>query len=188
MSAQLEVVSAKIPEVRVILAREFTDPRGSFAETYNRRTFSEAGIDFKFVQDNQSFSAKKGTVRGLHFQIPPNAQTKLVRVLRGSVLDVAVDLRKRSPTYGKHVVQVLSEENKAQFLVPEGFAHGFCTLRDNTIVFYKITKYYSPEHERGLRWNDPALEIDWGIPPSEVLLSPRDRDYPSLAELPPFFE
>ena len=184
----IEIVPTKIPEVRVIRVPEFRDERGRFAEAFSRRTFRELGIAEEFVQDNQSFSAQKGTVRGLHFQIPPFAQAKLIRVLRGSVLDVAVDIRRGSPTFGQHVSQVLSESNREQFFVPSGFAHGFCTLEDETIVLYKVSDYYSPSNERGIRWNDPALNIDWGVLPSVVLLSVRDREYPGLAELPPFFE
>jgi dTDP-4-dehydrorhamnose 3,5-epimerase len=183
-----EIIATKIPEVRLIRPPEFLDSRGSFAETYNRRVLEAAGIRVEFVQDNQSVSTQKGTVRGLHFQIPPAAQTKLVRVLKGVVLDVAVDLRKGSPTYGQHVSQILSESNKCQFLVPEGFAHGFCTLEDNSIVFYKVSGYYSPQHERGMRWDDPILGIDWGISSKEALLSPRDNEHPGFAELPSFFE
>jgi dTDP-4-dehydrorhamnose 3,5-epimerase len=177
----------KIPEVRAILPPELGDARGAFSETYSRRTFTELGVACEFVQDNHSFSSTKGTIRGLHFQIPPTAQTKLIRVLRGSVLDVAVDLRHGSPSFGHHVAQILSEQNRVQFLVPEGFAHGFCTLEDDTIVLYKVSSYYSPSHERGLRWNDPALAIDWGIAGDAALLAARDRDFPVLRELPPYF-
>jgi len=187
MAPAIKIERTKIPEVVALFPREFTDLRGTFAETYNRRTFSELGLDWEFVQDNQSYSAKKGTIRGLHFQIPPAAQTKLIRVLRGSVLDVAVDIREGSPTYGQHVSQLLTAENRAQFLMPEGFAHGFCTLEDDTVVLYKVTRYYSTSHERGLRWNDPALGIDWGVSGSEALLNPRDHEFPLLSELQGFF-
>ena len=188
MAPSIRIERTSIQEVFALFPPEFGDARGSFAETYNKRTFSTIGIELEFVQDNQSLSSNKGTVRGLHFQIPPATQTKLVRVLRGSVLDVAVDLRHGSPTYGKHVSHVLSEQNKAQFLVPEGFAHGFCTLEDDTIVLYKVSTYYSPSHERGLKWNDSALGIEWGISHTEALLAPRDREFPSLRDLPQFFE
>ncbi len=187
MASQVKLQRMKIAEVRAILPPEFGDARGAFSETYSRRTFTELGVACEFVQDNQSLSSTKGTIRGLHFQIPPAAQTKLIRVLRGSVLDVAVDLRHGSPTFGHHVAQMLSEQNRVQFLVPEGFAHGFCTLEDDTIVLYKVSSYYSPSHERGLRWNDPALGIDWGIAGDAALLAARDRDFPILRELPSFF-
>jgi dTDP-4-dehydrorhamnose 3,5-epimerase len=188
VAPSIRIERTSIPEVFALFPPEFADARGTFAETYNKQTFSAIGIELEFVQDNQSLSSAKGTVRGLHFQIPPATQTKLVRVLRGSALDVAVDLRHGSPTFGKHVSYVLSEQNKAQFLVPEGFAHGFCTLEDDTIVLYKVSTYYSPSNERGLRWNDSALGIDWGISQTEALLAPRDREFPSLRELPRFFE
>ena len=188
MAPSIRIERTRIAEVFAIFPPEFEDARGAFAETYNRRTFSGLGLALEFVQDNQSLSTAKGTVRGLHFQIPPAAQTKLVRVLRGSVLDVAVDLRYGSPTYGQHVSQVLSEANKAQFLIPEGFAHGFRTLEDDTVVLYKVSSYYSPSHERGVRWNDPALGIAWGVTRDEVLIAPRDRDFPGFEELPRFFE
>ncbi len=187
MAPAIKIERTRIPEVVALFPREFTDLRGTFAETYNRRTFSELGLDWEFVQDNQSYSAKRGTIRGLHFQIPPAAQTKLIRVLRGSVLDVAVDIRHGSPTYGQHVSQLLTAENRAQLLVPEGFAHGFCTLEDDTVVLYKVTRYYSPSHERGLRWSDPALGIEWGVSTAEALLNPRDHEFPLLRELPSFF-
>jgi len=187
MAPAIRIERTRIPEVVALFPPEFTDPRGTFAETYNRRTFSALGIDWEFVQDNQSQSSTRGTIRGLHFQIPPAAQTKLIRVLRGAILDVAVDIRVGSPTYGRHVSQLLSQANKAQLLVPEGFAHGFCTLENDTIVLYKVTRYYSPSHERGLRWDDPALDIDWGITSAQALLNPRDREFPVLSELPNFF-
>ena len=183
-----QISGSKIVGVFAIVLPEFPDSRGSFAEIYNRRVFAELGIDLEFVQDNQSVSAKKGTIRGLHFQIPPVAQNKLVRVIRGAVFDVAVDLRQGSPTYGQHVSQVISESNRVQFLVPEGFAHGFCTLEDHTVVLYKVSNYYSPEHERGIKWDDPALKIEWPVESDRVLLSARDREHPGLSELPTFFK
>lgn len=188
MATSIRLERTAIAEVMAIFPPEFPDARGTFAEAYNKRTFAELGITWEFVQDNQSLSSNKGTIRGLHFQIPPAAQTKLVRVLRGSVLDVAVDIRHGSLTYGKHVTQILSEANKAQFLIPEGFAHGFCTLEDDTIVLYKVTRHYSPLHERGLIWCDSALKIDWGISDAQALLNPRDKEFPALRELPRYFE
>jgi dTDP-4-dehydrorhamnose 3,5-epimerase len=183
-----QVIRMEIPEVWVIQSRSFFDDRGSFMETYNAQAFAELGIKHKFVQDNQSISAKKRTIRGLHFQIPPMAQAKLVRVVEGSVLDVAIDVRRGSPTYGRHVSRVLSAKNQEQLFVPEGFAHGFCTLEDGAVVIYKVSNFYSPAHERGIRWDDALLAIDWGIAADNALLSSRDQKHPGFADLPPFFE
>src|SRR5205814_6411599 len=133
-------------------------------------------------QDNHSLSAEKGVLRGLHYQIQPMAQAKLVRVIHGAILDVAVDIRRGSPTFGQHVTAVLSSENWRQILVPVGFAHGFVTLEPNTEVLYKVSNYYSPSHERGIRWNDPQLGIEWGIDPSRAILSKRDLEHPVLAD------
>jgi dTDP-4-dehydrorhamnose 3,5-epimerase len=188
MSAPPQIIATAIPEVWAIRPRIFPDDRGSFTESYNATTFAEVGVELTFVQDNQSITVRKGTIRGLHFQIPPMAQAKLVRVLKGSVFDVAVDLRQGSPTYGLHVSRVLSAANQEQLLLPVGFAHGFCTREDDTIVLYKVSNYYSPPHERGVRWNDPVLAIDWKITEAEALLSTRDQVYPGLAQLPPFFK
>jgi len=146
------------------------------------------GIELAFVQDNQSTSARRGTIRGLHFQIPPMAQAKLVRVIKGSVLDVAVNIRRGSPTYGRHISRELSASNQEQFFVPAGFAHGFCTLDDDTVVIYKVSDFYSPQPERGLRWDDVSLGIDWGVAAASVLLSARDEQHPGFAELQPSFE
>jgi len=177
-----------ISGVVVIKPPEFQDERGSFSETYRREAFEELGITGEFVQDNQSLSRQKGTIRGLHFQVPPAAQAKLIRVLKGVVLDVAVDLRHGSPTFGNYVSRLLSAENREQLFVPEGFAHGFCTLEDDTTVLYKVTRYYSPIHERGVRWDDCRLKIDWGVASGDTLLSQRDQDFPTLDELPITFE
>ena len=159
------------------------DRRGFFSETYNRKALAALGVDINFVQDNHSLSAEKGTVRGLHFQTPPFAQDKLVRVVRGSVFDVAVDLRQGSPTYGRHVSAVLSAEAWNQVLVPVGFAHGFMTLEPDTEVIYKVSDYYAPAHDNGLLWNDPALGIQWPLAENDALLSEKDRKLPGLAEL-----
>lgn len=183
----MRVEPLQIPEVRLITPPRFTDPRGYFSETYNRRDLAQAGIDMAFVQDNQSLSVAAGTVRGLHFQTPPHAQAKLVRVIRGAILDVAVDIRRGSPTFGRHVHAVLSAENGSQMLIPEGFAHGFCTLEANTDVLYKASDYYAPEHDKGLAWNDPALGIDWPVSEAEATLSDKDRAQPALARLPAYF-
>jgi dTDP-4-dehydrorhamnose 3,5-epimerase len=188
MSISPQIIRTTIPEVWVIQPRVFPDNRGSFSETYNAKTFAEVGLKLTFVQDNQSISARKGTVRGLHFQIPPMAQAKLVRVLKGSVLDVAVDLRRGSPTYGHHVSRILSAANQEQLFIPIGFAHGFCTREDDTVVLYKVSNFYSPVHERGVRWNDVVLAVDWDISEAEALISMRDQTYPSLNQLSSFFE
>lgn len=172
-----------IPDVWVYTPRRFGDDRGWFTETFNARTLAEALNGVTFVQDNQSLSRKAGTLRGLHFQIPPRAQDKLVRVVRGAVLDVAVDIRRNSPTYGKSASAHLSAENGAQIFVPKGFAHAFLTLEPDTEVLYKVSDYYSREHESGLVWNDPALDIDWGFEEHEVTIAERDRQFPRLAAL-----
>ena len=153
----MEVVGTAIPEVKVITPKKFGDQRGFFSETYNRRDWVEAGINLTFVQDNHSYSAEQGTVRGLHYQIPPMAQDKLVRVAHGAIFDVAVDLRKGSPTFGQHVSEVISAENWKQVLVPIGFAHGYVTLEPDTEVLYKTTDFYSPEHDRGIIWCDQDI-------------------------------
>ena len=179
----MEVVETDLPGVVVLTPKKFGDHRGFFSEVYNRSLFAKAGIDVDFVQDNHSLSAETGVVRGLHYQLNPMAQAKLIRVVRGAILDVVVDVRRDSPTFGKHVKEILSTENWRQVYVPVGFAHGFATLAPNTEVVYKVTSYYSPTHERGLRWNDPALGIDWGIDESRAVLSERDRKHPVLSEL-----
>lgn len=161
---------------------KFGDDRGFFSETYNAKSFAEAGIELNFVQDNHSYSAAKGVVRGLHYQLPPFAQDKLVRVTRGAILDVAVDIRKSSPTFGKWVVLEVSAEKWNQILVPKGFAHGFMTLVQNTEVIYKVTDYYSPEHDRSIRFDDPAIGIDWPLPSSGVQLSDKDQKAPLFAD------
>ena len=171
-----------IPDVRLLYPRKHSDQRGFFSETYNKQALAALGIHIDFVQDNHSLSAEKGTVRGLHFQTPPFAQDKLVRVTSGSVFDVAVDLRKGSPTYGRHACAVLSAGAWNQLLVPIGFAHGFMTLAPDTEVIYKVSNYYSPDHDMGLLWNDPALGIKWPISGGEAILSDKDRSQPRLAE------
>lgn len=162
----------------LVTPRKFGDERGFFSEVYNAERFAEVGIGLPFVQDNHSRSGPRGTVRGLHFQAPPMAQGKLVRVVRGAVLDVAVDIRKGSPTYGRHAAVELSEENWQQLYVPPGFAHGFCTLAPETEVMYKVTAGYAPETEGGLAWDDESLGIDWPVRGEEALLSDRDLAWP----------
>lgn len=184
----MEVRATEIPDVKIIKARKFGDHRGFFSETYNRKALAEAGIQLEFVQDNHSLSVEKGVIRGLHFQTPPFAQDKLVRVVRGAVLDVAVDLRKRSSTFGKHVSAVISVDEWNQILVPKGFAHGFCTLEPDTEVIYKVTAYYSPENDKGLLWNDPDLGIKWPVSADEAILSDKDRRQPGFSELKWFFD
>ena len=153
-----------IPDVWAYTPRRHGDERGWFSETFNALALEEMLGGVVFVQDNQSLSGTKGTLRGMHFQIPPKAQDKLVRVVRGAVLDVAVDIRRNSQTYGKSVTALLSAENGTQLFVPKGFAHGFLTLEPNTEVLYKVSEYYSRDHERGLAWDDPAINIDWSMP------------------------
>ena len=172
-----------LSDVKVLNPTRHGDRRGLFSEVYNKRDFAEAGFEIEFVQDNHSFSMERGTVRGLHFQPPPVAQHKLVRVVRGSVFDVAVDLRRYSTTYGSHTSVVLSAEAWNQVLVPIGFAHGFMTLEPDTDVVYKVSNYYSSEHDRGLLWNDPGLGIQWPLPEEDAVLSDRDQRHPRLAEL-----
>ncbi|MUG89171.1 dTDP-4-dehydrorhamnose 3,5-epimerase [Paenibacillus timonensis] len=156
------------------------DHRGFFMESYNESIMQRLGTNCNFVQDNQSLSVDPGILRGLHYQLAPKAQTKLVRVLTGAIYDVILDIRRNSPTFGQWIGVILSEYNKRQLLVPKGFAHGFCTLVPNTQVFYKVDEYYSPEHDRGILWNDPALGIDW--PVNEPQLSDKDRNHPLFAE------
>ncbi len=177
-----------IEAVKIITPRRFGDARGWFSEVYSKKLFGEVGIELDFVQDNHSASSTKGTIRGLHFQTPPFAQDKLIRVTRGRILDVAVDLRRSSPTFGQHVAVELSQENGRQLLVPVGFAHGFCTLEDDTEVLYKVTNYYAPAHDFGLAWDDPELGIAWPVPPDQAILSDKDRKHPRLADLPWLFE
>lgn len=184
----LSVQATALPEVKIIQPKTFGDHRGFFSEVYNRQAFAEAGIALDFVQDNHSLSAAVGTLRGLHFQSPPFAQDKLVRVTRGRILDVAVDIRASSPRFGQHVAVELSRENWRQMLVPAGFAHGFVTLEPDTEVIYKVTNVYSAAHDHGLAFDDPALAIDWLLPHDGLTLSDKDRRHPRLADLPRHFD
>jgi len=184
----MDVTPTEIPEVRIVRPRRFADERGYFCETYNRKSFEAAGFADIFVQDNQSLSRRRGTVRGLHFQIPPAAQAKLVRVLKGSILDVAVDIRRGSPSYGRSVAVTLTAEEGDQLYIPAGFAHGFCTLVDDVEILYKVTSPYSASHERGIAWNDPDLAIDWPVPDRLAVLSDKDRTLGRLRDLPAFFD
>ena len=172
-----------IEGLKLFNPKKHEDARGFFCETYNAATWRDAGLEYNFVQDNHSLSRDVGTVRGLHFQTPPLAQEKLVRVLRGSILDVAVDLRRSSPTYRKYVAVELSLKNWRQLFIPIGFAHGFVTLEPDTEVFYKVTNFYSPMHDRGVIWDDPELAIDWPVSHLEAKLSHKDQKLPFLRDL-----
>jgi len=174
----MKIVETEIPEVKIIELDVFGDNRGWFTESYNKKKLFDLGINVDFIQDNHSFSAEKGTLRGIHFQNNPMAQSKLVRCTRGKILDLAVDLRKNSPTYKKAISIELSEENKKMFFVPAGFGHGFLTLSENTEVQYKVDNYYSAEHDRSIRFDDPELAIDWGV--QDPILSDKDKNAPLL--------
>lgn len=184
----LSVEATAIPAVKIITPKKHGDHRGFFSEVYKQADMAQAGIDLVFVQDNHSRSATVGTLRGLHFQSAPFAQDKLVRVTRGRILDVAVDLRASSPSFGKHVAVELSAENWRQLLVPIGFVHGFVTLEPDTEVLYKVTAPYGPANDHGLAFDDPALGIDWRVPYGDLVLSDKDRKHPRLADLPGYFD
>lgn len=183
----MKVIETAIEGVKIIEPDVFGDARGWFVEQYNAERYRAAGIDANFVQDNESFSSR-GVVRGLHWQEGDAAQAKLVRVIRGSVWDVAVDIRKGSPTFGQHVAVTLSSENKRQFFIPRGFAHGFIVLEDDTLFSYKCDNLYSPETERGLLFSDPALGIQWPEVGVSLILSEKDQFHPTLAEIVPWEE
>jgi len=177
----MKIDATALPEVKLLTPRRFEDERGFFSETYNRERLAAAGITTTFVQDNQSLSRRRGTIRGLHYQMAPMAQAKLVRVLRGAILDVAVDIRPGSTTFGQHVAVELDAERGGQLFVPEGFAHGFCTLADDTELFYKVSCPYAPDCERGILWSDPTLGIAWPVRPEAAVVSDKDRSLPPLA-------
>ena len=183
----MEVQSFTIPGVKLFTPRQIGDERGYFAETFRADVFAQHVGETAFVQDNESMSAKAGTVRGLHFQSAPHAQGKLVRCTAGALFDVAVDIRLGSPTYGQWVGETLTPENGKQLWVPAGFAHGFCTLMPNSVICYKVTDYYSAECDKGLAWDDPAIGIDWPDIASAETLSAKDRVQPKLADLPAYF-
>lgn len=178
----MDVTALAIPEVKLITPRRFADDRGFFSETYNARAFKAAGIECDFVQDNHSYSARKGTVRGLHYQAPPHAQSKLVRVIRGAVIDVAVDARKSSPTFGQWVKAALSAENGVQIFVPKGFLHGFVTLTPDTEVAYKVDAFYDGASDGSVKWDDADLAIDWGVSKADASLSEKDARAPIWAD------
>jgi len=174
----MEVVKTKIKDLYIIETKVFEDNRGWFTESYSAKKFKNNGFDLEFIQDNHSLSKEKGVLRGLHFQLAPKAQTKLVRCTRGIIYDVAVDLREGSPTYKKWFGLELSTENKRQFLIPKGFAHGFLTLSNNAEVQYKVDEYYAPEYDRSIRFDDPEINVDWGI--ENPILSEKDKKAPLL--------
>ena len=178
----MEVLSEPIPGVLELRSRVFEDSRGSFSETFSRRTMAGFGIDLEFCQDNESFSSSSGTIRGLHLQVEPHAQGKLVRVVHGAIFDVAVDIRLDSPTFGQHISVELKEGDNRALWIPAGFAHGFCTLADETVVSYKATDFYSPDCERSIRFDDPDLGIDWPVDSTDAVLSDKDAAAPSFAE------
>ena len=182
MGTVLQIEDVALPGLKLITPPRFGDHRGFFSETWNAGAMAAAGIHDQFVQDNHSLSAERGTVRGLHYQIAPHPQAKLVRVTRGAVLDVALDIRHGSLTFGQHYKTILSADNWLQLYIPIGFAHGFCTLEPGTEFLYKVSGQYSPECERGIMWNDPALGIDWGIDMASAILSAKDKITPALRD------
>ena len=184
----MKVEKLAIPEVILLTPPRFGDTRGFFSETFNVRRFAEAGVDLPFVQDNQSLSAAKGTVRGLHCQVAPSVQGKLVRCVRGAIWDVAIDIRHGSPSFGQHVAAVLSADNWSQLWVPGGFLHGFCTLAADTEVIYKVTADYDRAAERGVVWNDPALALPWPVAAADAVLSDKDKILPRLADCDVWFK
>ncbi|HMS94329.1 MAG TPA: dTDP-4-dehydrorhamnose 3,5-epimerase [Tabrizicola sp.] len=177
----MQIEATSLPEVLILTPRRFGDARGWFSETWNAKAMAEAGVDLPWVQDNHSFSAARGTLRGLHYQAPPKAQDKLVRCSRGAILDVAVDFRAGSPRFGQWVGVELSAGDGRQLLVPKGFLHGFVTLTEDTEVQYKCTDFYSPEHDGAVRWDDPQIGIDWGM--TAPTLSDKDARAPLLADV-----
>ena len=177
----MKIETTPIQDLVIINPTVFEDERGYFMESFNQQRLQEAGINIHFIQDNQSLS-KRGTLRGLHYQNPPFAQTKLVRVLQGEIMDVVVDLRKASPTFGQHHTLVLSAENNKQLLIPQGFAHGFSVLSETAVVMYKCDQFYNKASEGGIRFDDPALNIDWGIDLKTAIVSEKDLELPGIAE------
>lgn len=177
----MNLIKTKLKDAYILEPKVFGDHRGFFMETYNAKLLEEQGFSLNFVQDNHALSKESGVLRGLHYQLEPFAQTKIVRVTKGAVYDVILDIREGSPTYGQWEGFILSEDNKRQLLVPRGFAHGYCTLVENTEFLYKVDNYYSPEHDRGIAWDDPDLNIDW--PTSNPILSDKDTKHPYLKDL-----
>ncbi|MBQ3034053.1 MAG: dTDP-4-dehydrorhamnose 3,5-epimerase [Deferribacterales bacterium] len=175
----MNIIKTDIDGLLIIEPKIFNDSRGYFFESYTKSRYSSLGIGADFVQDNES-SSSYGVVRGLHYQLPPYSQSKLVRVIYGNVLDVAVDLRRQSPTFGRYFSVELSHENKRQLFIPKGFAHGFAVLSERAVFAYKCDNYYAPEYERGILFNDPSLSIDWKIPAEKMIISDKDRKYPNF--------
>lgn len=183
----MEVIKTAIEGVVIIEPRLFRDNRGYFFESFNQKEFEQKVRPVRFVQDNESYSSY-GVLRGLHFQKLPFAQSKLVRVVQGTVLDVAVDIRRGSPTFGRHVAVELSGDNHRQFFIPRGFAHGFCVLSQTALFQYKCDNFYTPQSEGAVAWNDPALDIDWKVRPDDVILSEKDTRHPLLKDVPELFD
>ena len=183
----MKVTKTAIPEICILEPTVFGDHRGYFVESYNKEKFPSEYQHIDFVQDNESKSSK-GVLRGLHYQLPPFSQTKLVRVVKGSILDIAVDIRKGSPTFGNHISVELSDENKKQLLIPRGFAHGFIVLSEIAILSYKCDNYYSKEHDRGILFNDPDLNINWKLPENNLILSEKDKVQPLLKDSTDLFD
>lgn len=184
----MDIRETVLPDVKILIPRRFGDARGYFSETWSAGRMGDAGLAFDFLQDNEALSGQAGTLRGLHCQAPPFAQTKLVRVVQGAIRDVAVDARRGSPTYGQWVAEDLSAENGAQILVPRGFLHGYVTLTENALVLYKVDNIYDAASERGVLWNDPTIGIDWGVPLDNLVLSGKDIGLPLFSEWASPFE
>jgi dTDP-4-dehydrorhamnose 3,5-epimerase len=184
----MNIIETDLRGVKIVVPRRFHDARGDLAEVWSAARFAEASIGSSFVQDNHIRNLRRGTVRGLHYQVPPAAQGKLVRVTRGALFDVVVDVRRGSPSFGRHAHSVLSAENGHQIWIPPGFAHGCCTLEDDTEVHYRMTEYYRPTLERGIAWNDPEIRIAWPVAPQAAILSERDRALPRFGEQRDLFE
>jgi dTDP-4-dehydrorhamnose 3,5-epimerase len=180
----IDIKELAIPEVKLLTPKQYPDARGYLIEIVNESRMQELGLPAPFVQENQSFSRLKNTVRGMHAQRPPQAQVKLVRVAQGKIFDVAIDVRSGSSTYGKHASAILSGDDVTQMLIPAGFLHGFCTLEDDTVVLYKMSDFYAPSKEIGVIWNDPDLNIEWPIDPGQAILSERDKKLPRLKDFP----
>jgi dTDP-4-dehydrorhamnose 3,5-epimerase len=183
----MEILPLEIGDVKLVKTPRFGDARGFFSEVYRKATFVDAGLDVEFVQDNHSKSERAGTVRGLHFQLPPHAQDKLVRVTHGRILDVAVDVRRGSPTFGRHVAVEISAENWLQVFIPAGFAHGYCTLERDTEVLYKVSSLYAPQSDAGIAWNDPDLGIVWPVDAGSALVSEKDGKLPRFKDVRALF-
>ena len=184
----MEIERLTIPEVILFYPEKHQDKRGYFSETYNKKSLIDLGVNIDFKQDNHALSYSKGTIRGLHFQIPPFDQDKLIRVIAGAIYDVAVDIRFNSPTFGQYVSAIIDSKKCNQILVPSGFAHGLCTLDPNTEVIYKVNNYYSQQHDKGIVWDDSAIGINWPVADADVVVSEKDLKLPLLSDLPSYFD